>query len=179
MKKLAQHLSNLWPELLAGFNKHIQDKWVQLYEETFSEWKKGKKTQEVTKAVSLVWSSYLKKRLKSIGLLVIEGNGFDFEWEGVLIECKLSLSDKEGWLGNGFKKVSWHLLIKIKYDENGLIQGSFVCLVPLSECKSKWSKSSEDTNYSSLKLLSVDQDKIITVVGYFKKNPIYLKPLFV
>jgi hypothetical protein len=179
MKTLALQLTKLWPELLKGFDKHIQENWSKMYFETFPEWKKGKKTQEVTKAVSLAFSAYIKVRLKSIGLVLIEGNGFDFEWDGVLVECKLSLSIKEGWLGNGFKKVSWHLLIKINFDENGLVQGSFVCLVPLSECESKWTKSSEDTNYSALKLLTVDYDKIIKVVGDFKKNPVYLKPLFV
>lgn len=164
---------------MIGFNKHIQEKWIELYEESFSEWRKGKKTQEITKMVSPVLTSYLKKRLKSIGLVFTEGNGFDFEWEGTLIECKLSLSNKEGWLGNGFKKVSWHLLTKINFDKNGLVQSSFVCLVPLSESKSRWTKSTENTNYSTLKLLTEDYDKIIKVVGDLKKNPVYLKPLFV
>ena len=100
MKRLAIQLSKLWKDLIIGFNKHLQERWILLYEESFSEWKKGKKTQEITKAVSLVFTSYLKKRIESTGLVLIEGYGFDFEWEGIPIEAKLTLSNGNSWTVN-------------------------------------------------------------------------------
>jgi hypothetical protein len=164
---------------MTGFEASIHKKWLHYWEQTFEEWVKDKKTEEITKQLSPLFNLYLKKNLKKIGFQVKEGVGQDYVWEGIPIEGKLTLSKKNGWTGNGFPKTNWHLLVKIQFDENGQISGSLVCLVPLNECKSSWSKTSDTNNFSSLKLFSEDYEKIIMVVGNFKKNPTYLDPILV
>jgi hypothetical protein len=59
-----------------------------------------------------------------------------------------------------------------------LIDGSHVCLIPLDECASEWSKSGKNDNFSSLKIKTEDFDKVNIIFGDFKVNPSYLKPIF-
>lgn len=179
MKKLSLELSKIWPELMKGFEEFLNQKWLPYWEQTFEEWVKDKQTEEITKQVSPLFTLYLKKTLRKIGFQVKEGVGQDFVWEGIPMEGKLTLSKGIGWTGNGFPKTNWHLLVKFQFDKNGQISGSLVCLVPLYECKSSWTKTSDTNNFSCLKLLSEDYDKIIMVVGNFKKNPVYLRPVLV
>ena len=180
MEKLSQLIIKLWPDLIQGFEEHINRIWPITYFEEFSEYiKNEKKTQEITKLVSPKLTAYLKFNLKKHGFLVKEGNGLDYVWEGNDLEGKLSLSSSNSWTGNGFIKTNWHLLIKINFNELGVIDGSHVCIVPIDECVSSWTKSGEKDNFSTLKLRTEDLDKIIPVVGEFKKNPVYLKPMLV
>jgi hypothetical protein len=175
MKTLAQQLSQLWPTLISNFQTHINKIWVDVYFEEFSEWIKDKETQEITKVVSPLLNAYLKHNLKKIGFILNEGKGLDYVWEGVDLEGKLSLSSGNSWTGNGFPKTNWHLLIKINFNDMGNIIGSHVCIVPINDCVSSWTKSGDKDNFSTLKLKSEDLDKIVPVVGTFKKNPVYLK----
>jgi hypothetical protein len=175
MEILAKQLKQLWPILINGFQSHIDKMWGVFYLESFSEWIKGRETQEITKVISPLLNAYLKYHLKNIGFILKEGKGLDYVWEGVDLEGKLSLSSGNSWTGNGFPKTNWHLLIKINFDEVGQISGSHVCIAPINDCISSWTKSGDKDNFSTLKLKTEDLDKIVPVVGTFKKNPVYLK----
>lgn len=179
MKRLSNHLTDIWPKLIKGFEEHINKIWESTYFETFSEWKKSQDTQTVTQTLSGIFNAYLKKELKNIGFHVKAGKRMDYLWDDIEIEGKLSCSVSESWTGNGFPKTNWHLLIKLSFNSDGLLNGSFVCLVPLNECLSSWTKSGEKDNFSSLKLRKEDLEKIFLIWGQFKKNPTYLKPIFV
>ena len=179
MEKLSIQLSSLWPTIIDGFEKHIENIWTIVFFKTFPTWKENKKTEEITKVLSPMFTEYLEQILNKIGFKVSEGKGFDYIWENILLEGKLSLSKSNSWTGNGFPKANWHLLVKISFNEQGKIDGSFVCLVPLNECKSSWTKSGEKDNFSTLKLRTEDLNKIISIVGTLKQNPVYLKPIFV
>ena len=45
------------------------------------------------------------------------------------IEIKLTLSTDNSWTGNGFEKVPWHLLIKLKMDQEMNISEVVVLMV--------------------------------------------------
>jgi hypothetical protein len=179
MEKLSSHLSLLWPTIVKGFENHINKIWSDCFFETFSEWKKNAPTQEITKVLSPFFTAYLKKTMSNIGFMPKESKGLDYIWENFEIEGKLSLSSANSWTGNGFPKTNWHLLIKLKFDDDGKILGSFVCLVPLNECYSDWTKSGTKDNFSTLKLRVEDYYNIIKIVGDLKFNRIYLEPIFV
>lgn len=176
---MSLQLSKIWPDLIIRFQNHINNIWPGSYFETFSDWRLGRETQEITKVISPLFNSWLKKELKKIGFELKEGKGMDYFWNGIDLEGKLSLSNSNAWTGNGFPKTNWHLLIKINFNNNGLIDGSFVCLAPINDCESCWTDSGKKDNFSTLQLRTVDYEKIILIVGTFKKNRVYLKPILV
>ncbi len=178
MKTLSSLLKSKWSSFIIEFNQHIQNNFQITYLETFAEFTKDKTTQEVTKIISPIFNKFLSKYFKNYGFIIDEQNGKDYVWEGTDIEGKLSLSSDGNWTGNGFKKTNWHLLIKIKFNELGVIDSSHVCLIPLDECVSEWSKSGKNDNFSSLKIKTEDFDKVNIIFGDFKVNRLYLKPIF-
>jgi hypothetical protein len=48
---------------------------------------------------------------------------------------------------------------------NGTITKQFAAIVDLDQCKSKWTAPGTSSNFSTLKFLVEDQDKIMPVVG--------------
>lgn len=137
----------------------------------------GLKTQEITKILSPIFTHHLGKFFAPHGLILCEENSKDIRWFDEDCELKITLSLGNGWTGNGFKKVNWHLLIKLKMNSQGLIEQSFCCLVPINECQSSWTTTSQTNNFSSLKLLVEDEDKIIVLHGKMKANSRFFKPV--
>lgn len=137
----------------------------------------GLQTQEKTKILSPIFTHHFGNYFSKYGLILCESNSKDLKWFDNDCELKITLSLGNSWTGNGFKKVNWHLLIKIKLDTEGLITHSFCCLCPLDECQSDWTKTSSTNNFSSLKLLIKDFEKIILLHGRLDKKSRFLEPV--
>jgi hypothetical protein len=103
-----------------------------------------------------------------------EINKQDIEFKGIPIEIKLTLSTDNSWTGNGFEKVPWHLLIKLKMDDNINITDVVVLMVNLKLCTHQWSAPGTTSNFSSLKFIVNDEDKLQMVFGSPIKKKKYL-----
>ena len=177
IKNLIEILKNNWEEIITQFNKHIDEKFKDFFFMTYSEYFKGSKTQEITKIISPVFNLILCRVLIPSGFNRCETDGVDYNFEGIAIEGKITLSTSNSWTGNGYKKTNWHLLVKLNLNEDGIIVSSFCALVPIDECVSKWTVPTLDTNFSSLKFNNIDSDKIIIIKGKFEKKTKLLSPI--
>lgn len=103
-----------------------------------------------------------------------EINKQDIEFKDVPIEIKLTLSSDNSWTGNGFEKVPWHLLIKLKMDQEMNISEVVVLMVDLNSCTHQWSATGSTSNFSSLKFVVDDEQKLQMVFGSPIKKKKYL-----
>jgi hypothetical protein len=117
------------------------------------------------------------KVLKPNGFNRCETDGADYNFEGLAIEGKITLSTSNSWTGNGYKKTNWHLLVKLNLNEDGIVVSSFCALVPIDECVSKWTVPTLDSNFSSLKFDNIDSDKIVIIKGKLEEKTRLLAPI--
>jgi gliding-associated putative ABC transporter substrate-binding component GldG len=120
IKNLTEIIKNNWEEIITQYNKHIEEKFEDFFLMTYYEYFKGSKTQEITKIISPVFNSILSNVLKPSGFNRCETDGVDYNFEGVAIEGKITLSTSNSWTGNGYKKTNWHLLVKLNLNEDSL-----------------------------------------------------------
>jgi hypothetical protein len=177
IKNLTEVIKNNWEDIINQYNKHIEEKFKNFFLMSYSEYFKGVKTQEITKIISPVFNSILCKVLKSSGFNRCETDGADYNFEGLVIEGKITLSTSNSWTGNGYKKTNWHLLIKLNLNEDGIVISSFCALVPIDECISKWTIPTPNSNFSSLKFDNIDCSKIIIIKGKIEKKNKLLAPI--
>jgi hypothetical protein len=177
IKNLTEIIKNNWEEIITQYNKHIEEKFEDFFLMTYSEYFKGAKTQEITKIISPVFNSILSKVLKPSGFNRCETDGVDYNFEGVAIEGKITLSTSNSWTGNGYKKTNWHLLVKLNLNEDGIVISSFCALAPIDECNSKWTTPTLDSNFSSLKFDNIDYDKIVIIKGKLEEKTKLLSPI--
>lgn len=137
------------------------------------------KTQEKTKILSPIFTRHFISFFEKHGFVLCEENMKDIKWGGEDFEMKITLSLGNSWTGNGFKKVNWHLLIKLNLDHDGLIEKSFCCLVPLDECFSHWTIPSKTNNFSTLKLRTIDFEKIVVLHGEIEKKNVIINPILI
>jgi hypothetical protein len=102
--------------------------------------------------------------------------GSDFTWYGIPVEHKNSFSiSSKGFVGNGFDKTPWHLLMKFGTDENGRINKCFSCIIDTSKMANQWSDKKSTSNFSSLKLTNDDIQHAIIAMGSLVPNKKYAK----
>jgi hypothetical protein len=179
-QELSTLIQNNWNTIIRDFNQHINNTFEIYHLQSYREYFKDNKTQEITKEISPLFNTILCKNLKQFGFLKCEINGSDYIFNNVNIEGKLTLSSGNNWTGNGYKKTNLHLLMKLNLNENGNIDSSFCCIIPLDESISNWSLKTKSSNFVNLKLLKEDISNIILINGEFKplkKNSKYLTPL--
>jgi hypothetical protein len=177
METIFSNIKENWDKIVSRYNTMINgDAFFLLYNKTPKDYFKDLPTSERTKQLSSIVYAAIEQVLEPYGLESFAGNGNDYRWFDNLLEGKISLSLKEGWTGNGFKKTNWHFLVKLDMDENMLIARSFVALVPLNECQSNWSSKTTKSNFSTLKLRKEDMDKIKVCVGSLTEKAVYLYP---
>ena len=136
------------------------------------------KTQDITKQIApLLYAIFENEISKSKikNFKIEEVNGYDYIYEDVKIEAKITLSRGNSWTGNGTKKKPWHLLFKFKLDENGKIVNSFVLLVNISKCSCSWSKPKDTStggriNFSTLRFQQIDKEHLNIIKGNLTKN---------
>jgi hypothetical protein len=115
--------------------------------------------------------------LKKYGLIKNEIKNSDFMFNLIPLEGKLTLSLGNSWTGNGYKKTNYHILIKLNINTQGYIESSFCAIVPVDEILSSWSKPKLNSNFSTLKLLNEDYDKILIIKGKLLKKDRYTQPI--
>lgn len=177
IKNLTEIIKNNWEEIITQYNKHIEEKFEDFFFMTYSEYFKDAKTQEITKIISPVFNLILCKVLNPNGFNRCETDGVDYNFEGLAIEGKITLSTNNSWTGNGYKKTNWHLLVKLNLNKDGIVVSSFCALVPIDECVSKWTVPTLDSNFSSLKFDNIDSDKIVIINGKLEKKTKLLAPI--
>lgn len=138
-----------------------------------------KRTSETTKVVGRILDNTLFRCVHKVQpeFLQDESAGHDYRYKTIPIEDKNTFGKGDSWTGNGYDKTGWHLLKKFHVNESGRICAAFIALVNLNDCTSCWSERTLKSNFSSLVLRSVDEEKIIVIIGSLKKNPKNLSPV--
>lgn len=141
----------------------------------------AKRTAETTKVMGRILDNTFFRHIHARDPKFVEdeGAGRDNRYGDIPIESKNTFGKGDSWTGNGYDKTGWHLLKKFSVDDAGRISHVFLALVNLDECVSCWSERNLKSNFSSLMLKSVDRDKVLMIVGDFKKNPKNLCPILV
>jgi hypothetical protein len=175
MEELIKAIYVSIPKVVKEWNAKKLLEFENLYEQTFKEYFNDKQTQEKTKIISpIIDAIFARIMCEQINGFVIDaGRGKDYNWNGIPLESKLTLSSGNSWTGNGYKKTDYHILSKFDFNEYGLIISYFSCLVNLNDCLSKWSKP-HMSNFSTLKFINEDIDKIILIYGDKEKKSKYL-----
>ncbi len=171
MQELIKAIEMSIPLVVDNWNDVKIKQFEILYEQPFAEYFRNRQTQEKTKVVSPVIDTVFARIMseKINNFIVDEGKGRDYRWNEKPLENKLTLSTGNSWTGNGYRKTDFHILSKFELEENGMIISFFTCLVNLSECVSQWTKP-KNSNFSTLKFLSCDFDKITPIHGKIIKS---------
>lgn len=174
MSPLAKQIKLNWKDFITYLNSKLRE---TVFGWTAKEFYLDLQTEQRTQQISPLVSKCFYEFFNSIGIIKRESDGFDFLWEGYQIENKLSLSSEINWTGNGYKKVSIHLLMKINLNDDFQIDKSFVGLISLDVCHSKWTKPQLSSNFSSLSLHKNDFNRIHIIHGELQTKTKYLYPI--
>jgi len=197
LEELIKTIETALPLVVEEWNTTSLYHFKLFYRKSFKDFFFNKQTQEKTKIVSPAVNEIFceKMTLLSNKFSKDEINGRDFIWKCddsdavmlleskiscenekiIPLEGKITLSSGNVWTGNGYKKTNIHILIRFEMDENGYIISYFSSLVDLSHCISKWSEPTIKSNFSNLKFLTEDYDKINIIHGkIIKTNKKYL-----
>lgn len=138
-----------------------------------------KRTAETTKVLVRGLDNTFFRHIHAIepSFVEDEGAGRDYKFGDIPIESKNTFAKADYWTGNGYAKTGWHFLKKFGVNERGRIVTAFVALVNIDDCASRWTDRTLQSNFSSLQLKTVDQEKVIVVVGSLKANRVNLCPL--
>ena len=170
MQDLIKAIEVSIPLVINEWNTKKIKQFETLYEQPFAKYFNNRQTQEKTKVVSPVIDTVFARIMsEQTNFVIDEGKGRDYQWNGIPLENKLTLSTGNSWTGNGYKKTDFHILSKFELDENGLIVNYFSCLVNLTECLSNWT-TPKNSNFSTLQFLSEDFDKITVIHGSLIKS---------
>ena len=171
MEKLIQAIKDSIPLVIEEWNNKKINHFEILFEHSFEDYFCERETQEKTKIISpIIDTIFARIMSQQIDNFVIdEGKGRDYRWYNIPLENKLTLSTGNSWTGNGYEKTDYHILSKFELNKSGKIISYFSCLVNLKECSSFWSKPHK-SNFSTLKFLNDDFDKIIPIHGNIKKS---------
>lgn len=169
------------PAVVAEWNTKKLPQFENLVEQSFRQYFDGRQTQEKTKLVAPILDVVFARLMKSslANFDIDEGKGRDYCYGDTPLESKITLGQGNGWVGNGYAKTPWHILMKFDVNEDGRIDGMFATLVDLGQCRSKWTAPDTSSNFSGLTFLVEDADRLIPIIGTVKHNAKYLKPLLV
>ena len=169
------------PDVVTEWNTKKLPQFESLVEQSFRQYFEGRQTQEKTKLVApildVVFARLMKTQLTDF--VIDEGVGRDYCYGITPLESKITLGQGNGWVGNGYAKTPWHILMKFSMDDDGHINEMFATLVNLDQCKSKWTAPDTSSNFSGLTFLTEDADQLIPIIGTVKHNSKYLKPILV
>ena len=187
MENLKVAINGILPSVVNEWNTVKLGQFTALYEQSFEDYFKGRKTQEKTKVVSPILDSIFARNLKQVvpTFEVDEGKGRDYCYGDIPIESKITFGNGHGWTGNGYGKTPWHLLMRFNLTETGVITSYFAMLANLDECKSNWTAPGDKSNFSTLQFLVEDKDKLQVVTGSVSdktktgKDSTYIKPVMV
>jgi len=138
----------------------------------FSDVDSSQLIQEMTKTFSEAINSRFYMYLEEEGIPIEEDAtvGSDAKIFNTLVEDKNTCSkSNDSWTGNGYKKTPWHILKRcsINVDTNEL-EFCLVYVVNLDTCVSSWTEP-KGSNYSTLKIVNEDYDKIHCLSGKVSK----------
>jgi hypothetical protein len=150
-----------------------------LVEKKFVDYFKGRQTQEKTKMVAPVLDSIFHRKINAVlpTFEVDEGKGRDYSYNNTPLECKITFGEGNGWVGNGYAKTPWHILLRFNLTDNGIITDMFAMMANLDECQSKWTAPGTSSNFSGLTFVKEDKDNLKIIVGSIKESRTYLKPV--
>jgi hypothetical protein len=185
LQKLALAIKTTLPEVVKEWNKNKLSQFETLYEQPFEEYFKGRQTQEKTKVVAPIIDSIFARMMKNIlpEFEIDEGKGRDYIYITTPLESKITFGAGDGWVGNGYTKTPWHILMRFNLKDNGKIENQFAMIANLDECDSKWSDPGTSSNFSGLKFLREDKDRLHIMVGKITdktktgKDAKYLTPI--
>lgn len=167
MEDLIKAIKTSIPIVIEEWNSKKVGQFEKLFEHRFNEYFENKETQEKTKIISpiidTIFARIMSQQLDNF--IIDEGKGRDYRWNDIPLESKLTLSLNNSWTGNGYEKTNYHILSKFELGDDGQIISYFSCLVNLSECLSSWTKPDTKSNFSTLKFVKEDYEKIIPIHG--------------
>jgi hypothetical protein len=166
-KLILSNLKNVVFNMASEWNNKKLMLMEELFEQSFEDYFKGRQTQEKTKVVAPILDTIFFRSMKTYlpNFCVSETRGLDYTLNNVPFESKISFSDGSSWTGNGYQKTPLHVLMKFNLSDNGKINGVFACVVNLLECKSSWTEPKLSSNFSQLKFLLQDVDKLNIAAG--------------
>ena len=178
---LTQAIRTSVPEVVMEWNTVKLPQFENLVEQTFNQYFEGRQTQEKTKLVAPILDVVFARQMKSClpYFDIDEGKGRDYCYDKTPLESKITLGQGNGWVGNGYAKTPWHILMKFDVDDHGRINHMFATLVDLAQCKSKWTAPDTSSNFSGLTFLTEDAAHLIPIIGTVKHNAKYLKPILI
>ena len=167
MQQLSNCIQQILPQVVNEWNTIKLPLFEQLVEQSFEKYFEGRQTQEKTKMVAPILDSIFARRICDIlpEFVVDEGKGHDYIYGSTPFESKITFGEGSSWTGNGYSKTPWHLLMRFEVATDGTITKQFAAIVDLAQCKSKWTAPGTSSNFSTLKFLVEDQNKIMPVVG--------------
>ena len=181
LDSLVAAIATAVPSIVIDWNTKKLPQFENLVEQSFREYFDGRQTQEKTKLVApildVVFARLMKTKLTNFE--IDEGKGRDYCYGTTPLESKITLGQGNGWVGNGYTKTPWHILMKFDMDDDGHIGEMFATLVDLDQCKSKWTKPDDKSNFSGLTFLVEDASNLMPIIGTVKHNSKYLKPILV
>lgn len=167
MQTLSDAIQQVLPEVVQEWNTIKLPLFESLVEQSFEKYFEGRQTQEKTKMVAPILDSIFARRMQAIipEFVVAEGKGQDYVYGAIPFESKITFGEGDSWTGNGYSKTPWHLLMRFEVAANGIIVKQFAMITDLTTCKSKWTAPGTTSNFSTLRFVVEDQDKLIPVVG--------------
>ena len=179
IKALIDAIKSSVPNVVTEWNTNKLPQFESLVEQSFRQYFAGRQTQEKTKLVApildVIFARLMKTQLTNFE--IDEGKGRDYCYGTTPLESKITLGQGAGWVGNGYAKTPWHILMKFDVDEDGRINKMFATLVDLDKCKSKWSTPGDKSNFSGLTFFIEDAPHLMPIIGTVKHSSKYLKPL--
>lgn len=185
MNLLINAIQQVVPSMIQEWNTSKLPQFESLVEQSFEKYFEGRQTQEKTKMVAPILDSIFARRMQAIvpEFVVAEGKGKDYLYGEIPFESKITFGEGDSWTGNGYSKTPWHLLMRFEVTPQGKIIRQFAMITNLEQCKSKWSAPGSTSNFSTLKFVAEDQDKLTTVIGSVTnktktgRNGSYISPI--
>ena len=180
MGSLANYLTKAVPRVVEEWNNVKLDLFLEIIETSFQDFftneKKVLGKGELTKVLSPILNQLLLIKINEMdnNFIKYEKNGCDYKFYDTEIECKIATTLDNAWTGNGYSKTPIHMLLKFEFNLNGTIDSYFSMLTDLSKCKGSWSEKVMTSNYSTLKFLNEDLDKLIICNGEAEKKVKFL-----
>lgn len=164
---LKSGITAIMPTVVEEWNTVKLPLFESLVEQTFEKFFEGRQTQEKTKMVAPILDSIFARQIKNLlpEFVVAEGKSQDYKYFQTPFESKITFGEGDSWTGNGYKKTPWHLLMRFEVQSNGIITRKFVMIVDMDKCKSKWTAPGTNSNFSTLRFLTEDNQHLIPIVG--------------
>ena len=180
MRILANYLTKAVPQVVEEWNNVKLDLFLEIIKTSFQEFFTNEKKVlikgELTKVLSPILNQLLLIQINEMDKNFIKDDkkGSDYKFYDTEIECKIATTLDNVWTGNGYSKTPIHMLLKFEFNLNGTIDSYFSMLTDLSKCKGSWSEKGMTSNYSTLKFLNEDLDKLIICNGEAEKKNKFL-----